>query len=268
LRSYLALVALIIITLGLVGIFAVDLWYANELEGSGQVHFPISCSDASQRQFDFATTRLHTLRFNESERAYVAITEAEPDCAIAYWGVAMSRLRRPVAGFRAPEDLRAGRTALRSATLARTATPRERAYIAALLLLFQDGDSTDWHDRTVAYEHAMEAIAAGRDDMEAIIFYALALNLAALPSDRSFRRQTKAAELLLAALQQQPHHPGLAHYLTYCLRAGTDDVPSLPTIPQDRFVSSIQGALAGLAMLGVGIFFIAVWPVWHRAKNT
>src|SRR5207253_1307348 len=133
-RSNLALAALIITALALGGTLAVAIWDANEQEALGKVHFPISCSAAGQRQFDLATARLHSLRFNESERIYAAIAEAEPDCAIAYWGIAMSRLKRPVAGFRAPEDIRVAREVLRSAANARVATPRERAYIDALAL--------------------------------------------------------------------------------------------------------------------------------------
>jgi hypothetical protein len=130
-RQRLALAALLTIALALGGIFAVVMWDAEQQEKLG-VHFPISCGAAGQRQFDFATALLHELRFNESERIYGALAQAQPDCAMAYWGIAMSRVKRPVPGFRLPDDIRAGREALRSAANARIATPRERAYIAAV----------------------------------------------------------------------------------------------------------------------------------------
>jgi hypothetical protein len=267
-RRRLAMGALIIIALALCGIFAVVIWDASEQERLAQVHFPISCSASSQRQFDFATARLHWFRFSDSERVYSAIAESEPDCAIAYWGIAMSRLKRPVAGFRAPEDIRAGREALRSAAIARIASPRERAYIAALALLFRDDGSADWDDRTIAYEQAMGKLAVYQhDDLEATVFYALALNMVAPAVDKNFQRQTKATELLLVALGQQPHHPGLSHYLTYCLRSPTEEFPDARLVLQDRVSSSIQSALAALALFGVGTFFAAVLPVWSRAKD-
>src|ERR1700733_42741 len=266
-RQRLALTALITIVLALGGIFAVLIWDAEKQERLG-VHFPISCSAASQQQFDFATARLHTLRFNESDRIYGAIAEAEPDCAIAYWGMAMSRVRRPVPGSRLPDDLRAGREALRSAAGARVATPRERAYIAALGLLFGESGAADWDDRTIAYEQAMGILAAHEhDDLEAKIFYALALNLVPRALDKDFLRQTKATEVLLVALGEQPHHPGLSHYLTYCLRAPEEESPDVPILPEDQFISSIESGLAIIALLGVGAFFVAVWPVWSPAKS-
>ena len=267
-RWRLAWAALLTIVLALGGIFFVVIWDAHEQERLGQVHFPISCSAASQRLFDFATARLHSLRFTESEQIYAAITAAEPDCAIAYWGIAMSRLKRPIPGARPAEDVRAAQEALQSANGASVATARERAYIAALSLLFERGDVAPWNDRTMAYEQAMGALAAReRDDQEATVFYALALNMVPVGADADFRRRTKAAELLLAVLANQPHHPGLSHYLTYCLRAPEEQTSDAPAVSPDRLVSSIQGGLAAVALVGVCAFFVAVLPVWSRAKS-
>jgi hypothetical protein len=266
-RPHLALASLIMIAISLCGLFAAAIWERHEQEALGQLHFPISCGASSQRLFDFATSRLHSLNFAEAERAYTAIAEAEPDCAIAYWGIAMSRLGRPVAGSRASDDLEAGRTALRTAAHAATADPRERAYIDALTLLFVEDDAR-WADHAVAYETAMAALAARHpDDKEAVIFYALALNIAALPSDKTLQKQTKAAELLLVALSEQPRHPGLAHYLTYCLSLPAKGVADSPSLTAYRTVSAVQSGLAVLALFGVGAFFFAVVPGWSRVRN-
>jgi hypothetical protein len=111
----------------------------------------------------------------------------------------MSRVGRPVAGSRASDDLDAGRAALRSAAHAGTASPRERAYIDALGRLFESDDAR-WSEHAIAYAKAMEALARNYpEDRETVIFYALALNIAALPADETFQNQTKAAELLLRA---------------------------------------------------------------------
>jgi hypothetical protein len=264
-KKRLALAALIITALALGGIFAVAIWDTAQQERLS-VHFQISCSPASQRQFDLAIARIHELRFNESEQIYSAIIKAEPDCAIAYWGIAMSRVRRPVPGFRLPDDIRVGRAALRSAANAHVATQRERAYIAALTLLFgEEGGATNWDQRTIAYEQAMGTLAAREPgDEEAKIFYALALNIVPRALDKDFRRETKATELLLVA---SARHPGLSHYLTYCLRAPEDEVPDAAVSPQDQFVSSIEALLAAVALLGVAGFFVAVFPVWSAPRG-
>jgi hypothetical protein len=266
-RPHLAFASLIVIAISLSGLFGVSLWQWRERDALVELHFPISCSADSQRLFDLATVRLHSLNFNEAERAYSVLAKDEPDCAIAYWGIAMSRLGRPVAGSRASDDLDAGRAALRVAARAATASPRERAYIDALTLLFGKDDA-HWADHTVAYERAMAALATRYpDDKEAVIFYALALNIAASPSDKTFQKQTKAAELLLFALSEQPSHPGLAHYLTYCLSLPTKGVADSPSLSEYRIVSTIQSGLAVFALIGVGAFFFAVLPSWSRVRS-
>jgi len=267
-RRRLACIALLLIFIAVGGNLAVAIWDAIAQDKLGQIHFPISCTSLSQRLFDNGLARLHSLRFRESEGAFTAIAQAEPECAIAYWGIAMSRLGRPVAGVRAPDDVAAGRDALRSAEKASLATQRERDYIGALRMLFGEDDRLGWYERTIAYERAMAALAARYpDDVEAGIFYALALNLAANPADKSFDKQTKAAELLLLALGEHPEHPGLAHYLTYCLSLPRQDVSDLPALSTYRLTSQIQSILGALALVGVGIFLVAVWPVWSRVKS-
>jgi hypothetical protein len=101
-------------------------------------------------------------------------------------------------------------------------------------------------------------------DEEAKIIYALALNMVPRALDKDFARQTKAAELLLVA---SARHPGLSHYLTYCLRAPEDEVPDAAVSPYDQFVSLIQALLAAVALLGVGGFFVAVFPVWSAPRG-
>jgi protein SCO1 len=209
----------IVIALLLGAIMVVATWDADPDEPlPNEVHFGVSCSDWSQRQFNHATSLLHSLRYGYSESAYAAIARNEPDCAMAYWGIAMSRLKRPIAIPPSAEDIRAAEEALRTATDARTAIPRERAYINALTALVTEGALAVWHERALAYEQAMETVARQYpEDREATIFYALALNMATTASDKSYAKQTKATELLLVALSEQPNHPGIAHYLTYCL---------------------------------------------------
>src|SRR5271166_1008284 len=117
----------IVIALLLGAIMVVATWDADPDEPlTNEVHFRVSCSDWSQRQFNHATSLLHSLRYGYSESSYAAIARYEPDCGMAYWGIAMSRLKRPIAIPPSPEDIRAAETALRTATDAHTVTPRER----------------------------------------------------------------------------------------------------------------------------------------------
>ncbi len=237
-----------------------------------EVHFPISCSQASQRQFDHATSLLHSLRYAQSERAFAAIAAQEPGCAMAYWGIAMSRLKRPVSTPPSAEDLRAASEALRAGSDAATASPRERAYVEAVGGLVAHGVLTDWHGGTLDYERAMEAIVGKYpEDHEAAIFYALALNMAAVASDKSYAKQTRATELLLVALGDQPNHPGIAHYLTYCVgdaSATARDATPLQGIGMSaRTRRILLIGLAPLLIAGVG-WLALLGPAWAAEGAT
>ena len=95
-------------------------------------------------------------------------------------------------------------------------TEREYDYIAAIALFYKDIETTDHRTRALAYEQAMEQLMAHYpDDTEAAIFYALALNITAPPTDKTYANQLKAAAILERILAQQPRHPGVAHYLVH-----------------------------------------------------
>jgi hypothetical protein len=65
------------------------------IEKLGKVHFPVSCSAAGQEQFDRAVALLHSFWLDESAKAFAVITQADSDCAMAYWGTAMTLLGNP-----------------------------------------------------------------------------------------------------------------------------------------------------------------------------
>jgi tetratricopeptide (TPR) repeat protein len=52
-------------------------------------------------------------------------------------------------------------------------------------------------------------------DREAAIFYALALNATASPTDKTYTKQLKAGEILEEVFAEQPDHPGVAHYIIH-----------------------------------------------------
>jgi hypothetical protein len=87
-------------------------------------------------------------------------------------------------------------------------TQRERDYIEALALFYRDYDKKDHRTRVLAHEEAMGKLASTYpDDREATIFYALALNIAASPTDKTYANQLKAGKLLEAVFTEQPQHP-------------------------------------------------------------
>lgn len=185
-------------------------------ENLGAVHFPISCSPRAQRQFDRAVAMLHSFYYPETIKAFTAIATAEPSCAMAYWGIAISQRPNPLVAPFPPEVLQPGLAAIEKARAAHATTRRERDWIDALAVFFQDYDTVDQKTRTTEYEAAMARLHETYPrDTEASVFYALALNEAVDLMDKSYSRQLKAAAILEGLQRQLPDHPGIPHYLIH-----------------------------------------------------
>ena len=185
-------------------------------EKLGKVHFPISCSTAAQQQFDRAIALLHSFWLDEAAKAFAAIAQGDPGCAMAHWGTAMTLFGNPFTWPLSGKALPDGWAAVEKAQAAQAKTQRERDYIAAVQAFYKDWDKVDHHTRALAYVKAMEGLAQRYpEDTEASVFYALALDVTALPTDKTYANQLKAARILEKVFAEQPDHPGVAHYLIH-----------------------------------------------------
>jgi hypothetical protein len=190
----------------------------GDAEKLGKVHFAVSCLPATQPQFDRAVAMLHSFWYPQGFNAFAEITKSDPGCAMAFWGMAVSRRGNPLVGAPSPQVLKEGLDAASKAQLAGAKTQRERDYISAIEIYYKDSDRLDYRTRVLAYEKAMEQVYSRYpEDSEAAVFYALAMNEAVtvLPADPNFTRQLKAGAILEKVLAANPEHPGALHYLIH-----------------------------------------------------
>src|SRR5262245_18034526 len=124
-------------------------------EKVGTVHFPISCKAEVQQPFERAVALLHSFWFEEAGKGFTAVTEMDPNCAMGYWGVAMS-LWYPLWEHPTEARLKQGWDAVQKAKAVDTKTEREKDYIAAIEIFYKDSDKLDHRTRALAYEKAME----------------------------------------------------------------------------------------------------------------
>jgi hypothetical protein len=194
-----------------------DHQHALATEKLGTVAFATSCSAAAQPQFNRAVALLHSFEFLRAIDAFGATLTTDPSCAMAEWGIALSRWNNPFAvGIRPAGPLRQGRDAVARARTIGTKTERERAYVDAVSRLYADVETRDQGARVLAYRDAMATVAAAYpNDSEASIFYALSIAAAASPTDKTFAEQLKAGAMLEGFIARQPDHPGLAHYIIH-----------------------------------------------------
>jgi tetratricopeptide (TPR) repeat protein len=191
-------------------------------EKLGQVRFATSCKGV-QAEFDRGVALLHSFSFATASKAFQDVLAKDPSCAMAYWGQAMAQWTNPFGGIKPASIIANGRPVIEKGQTVGSPTPRERGYLQAVAELYKNADTVDHRTRIVAYERAMEAVAkANPTDMEAQIFYALAANQTALPTDKTYAQQKKAIAILAPLYKQHPNHPGLAHYLIHA-----NDAPAL-----------------------------------------
>jgi len=227
-------------------------------EKLGQVKFTVSCKPAVRGQFNRATAMLHSFWYAESEKAYAGVAKSDPDCAMAYWGVAMS-LFHPVWAPGTEAELQRGRVAVAKATSIGGKTQREKDYIAAIAAFYQDSDKLPHPTRALAYEKAMEHVYLSYPkDHEAAIFYSLSLLGTASASDKSYEKQKKAAAILNKILPSEPQHPGVAHYLIHSF-----DYPQLAqlALPAARRYAKIAPSSPHALHMPSHIFTrLGLWP--------
>ena len=237
-------------------------------EKLGTVHFPTSCSPKVAPPFDRAVALLHSFEFGASIRAFNEVLAADSTCAMAGWGIALSRWSNPMAaGNRSVAQLEQGRQAVDAATrLAAGASERERGYIRAVGQLYDDFEHKDQRTRIVAYERAMnELVMRQPADTEALIFYALSLVASAPPTDKTYANQLKAGGILEALWAKQPNHPGIAHYIIHAY-----DSPPLADKARaaaQRYASIAPSAAHALHMPSHTFTRVGMWKESIDANN-
>ncbi|MBC7829961.1 MAG: tetratricopeptide repeat protein [Chitinophagaceae bacterium] len=207
----------------------------------GTVAFESSCSEKGKKDFNLGIALLHSFEYDEAEKVFAKIIDEDPECAMAYWGVAMSNYHPLWAPPTLPE-LEKGAKAIAIAQSLTKKSKKESAYIDAIGLFYKDWNKTDHRTRAVNFEKAMEKLHTDYpNDGEVAIFYALALDAAADPADKSFNKQRKAGAILTALYPNEPNHPGIVHYIIHSY-----DYPELAALalPSARKYASIAPSSA------------------------
>src|SRR5258707_2237373 len=181
----------------------------------GNVNFETSCNPEAQKLFNQAMLYQHSFWYRASQNVFEGVLKADPQCGIAYWGIALSMLWNPHVPTPA-KNLADGSAMIAKGKSVGAGTQRERDYLDALAVMYADSDKIDHRTRIVAYAKAMEQLAQRYpNDDEAQIHYALALNTSASAADKSYANQLKGAAILEPIAKSQPQHPGVAHYLIH-----------------------------------------------------
>jgi tetratricopeptide (TPR) repeat protein len=183
----------------------------------GRVSFPTSCDAKVQPAFERAVSMLHSFWYSAGEKAFREILAADPQCAIATWGIASILMSNPLAGQGAtPKGAEQAQAAIDQGRRIGAKTERERDYIEAVAAYYKDFATRPERERQLARAKAYEALAQRhKADDEAQIFFALYLAGTQAQADQTYASYLKAAGILENQFKKYPDHPGVAHYLIH-----------------------------------------------------
>ena len=182
----------------------------------GKVTFPTSCNAKAHAQFVTGVAMLHSFWFGEARKTFDAALKEDPNCAIAYWGIALDYLGNSLSAPPQRKNAEAAWQALEKARTIGAKTERERDYIEALSAYYRDHDKVPVNKRLLAYTQATEELTKRYpDDFEAQVFYALNLQATAPKNDTQYKNQLKSAAILEKLLTKNPEHPGVVHFLIH-----------------------------------------------------
>jgi len=188
---------------------------AAKVEKLGTVDFPVSCAASQQAAFNRGVALLHDFWYDKAEQQFQAISAADPTCAMAYWGEAMSLWHQI---WDRPNEavLKRGLALVKKGQQLEPKTQRERDYLNALAQFYQNYIKSSFEVRVNAYSQSMERLyLAYPQDHEAAGFYAQSLLAAAPPRDTTFASQKKAMAVLNEQFVLVPDNPGIAHYIIH-----------------------------------------------------
>src|SRR5882672_988612 len=185
-------------------------------ERLGNLSFQTSCDPKVQAEFERGVAMIHSYWFLIARRVFEGILQQDPNCAIAYWGIALDYLGNSLVGPPPRENANAAWAGLEKAVAIGAKTERERDWINALRAYFRDHDKVNVEIRLAAYNKAMEQMAARYpDDYEVQVFYALTLQASASKADVTYANQLKSVAILEKLFEQNPQHPGVSHFIIH-----------------------------------------------------
>jgi tetratricopeptide (TPR) repeat protein len=190
----------------------------EHIHGVGHVHMDVSCSPSLSADFDFALALLHNFWYPRALEAFNKVIQADPQCAMAYWGAAMTH-NHPFWDAPSLEDESAAWALVQKGMQATKKTPREKMYLDAVAALYKNGGAGSRSERDEAYRDEMKAVYEKYPDDETKLFYGLSILNTVKEGGKDLEKQVAATRLFEEVYAKNPQHPGVLHYLIH----GYDD---------------------------------------------
>jgi tetratricopeptide (TPR) repeat protein len=185
-------------------------------EHLGAVSFPVSCNERAQGFMTRGVGLLHHMTYMAAEKFFNDAMRADPDCVLAYWGVAMTYIHPLWPDVTSETQFARAVELIASAESIGAKTPREAAYLAAVKAYYENAEKRSERERLVAFDAAWKKVYTDfPDDDEGAAFYALAHMATALSGQEGLAIRSDSGSIVEQILAQQPDHAAAHHYIIH-----------------------------------------------------
>ncbi|MDH3620583.1 MAG: tetratricopeptide repeat protein [Gammaproteobacteria bacterium] len=189
----------------------------------GDVSFPVGCNADAAPLVERGVALLHHMMYDEASFVFGMADDRDPDCALAYWGSAMTLIHPLWTDVLSPSQFERGTELVEKSLLLGGHSDREDAYLETTRAYFEAGESASERERLQLFKDAWKTLSEEYpEDLEARAFYSLALRATANSADKEFVTQKAAGLIAEGVLAENPNHPGAHHYIIHAY-----DIPGL-----------------------------------------
>ena len=182
----------------------------------GDVDFPVGCNAKAAPMVERGVALLHHMMYDEANFVFGMADDADPDCALAFWGQAMTIIHPLWPDTPTPEQIEQGSALVVKSLLLGGHSDRENAYLETTAAYYADAAALTEGERLAKFEAAWRALSeANPDDLEARAFHSLALRATAAPAGSDLSVPRAAGALAESVLAENPNHPGAHHYIIH-----------------------------------------------------
>jgi tetratricopeptide (TPR) repeat protein len=220
----------------------------------GRHHHPITTKwELAQRYFDHGLTLCFNFNHAEAIRSFQAAAQIDPDCAMAYWGVAFAHgpnINAPMDTNAVPKAWAALQKAI---VLKANASEKERDYIDALAKRYTNELLNDRSHLDKTFAEAMGQLANKHaSDIDAQVLYAEAL-MDTSPwnywgKDMTPKPEAKQAlDVIESVLKRVKAHSGADHLYIHLVEAGPNPEKGIPSADRIGRLTPRAGHLVHMA---------------------
>ncbi|NIP31266.1 MAG: hypothetical protein GTO02_16385, partial [Candidatus Dadabacteria bacterium] len=178
----------------------------------GKVEFANSCDPKVQQTLNSSLALLHHMMYGQAETEFLKVSEMDPECPMAHWGIAMTQFH-PLWAPPSHAELEKGFNAIERAIKLNPKTKREQEFVVAAKAFYDGWQTVDHKTRIAAWSEGQKLVYENNPgDIDAGAFYALSLLATAPKKIKDYTNQKLAGGLLENLIKTAPEHPGLFHY--------------------------------------------------------